>query len=106
SECTARPRQPAAPAPAASSVGAARPAARAGDDEMEDEMDFGDVVDVEGGGEPKVAKVADAEESDIADPDETKDLVRQRAMRVTADEGEPEPLDALAADTVEATHEE
>jgi len=101
-----RPLQPAALVPAASSVGAARPAARAGDDEMEDEMDFGDVVDVEGGGEPKVAKVADAEESDIADPDETKDLVRQRAMRVTAEEEEPEALDELAADALEATHED
>src|SRR4051812_46957746 len=88
-----RPLQPAALVPAASSVGAARPAVRAGDDELDEEVEFGDEADADAGGEPKAAKAADTEESDIADPDETKDLVRQRAMRVTAEEEEPEALD-------------
>jgi RNA polymerase-interacting CarD/CdnL/TRCF family regulator len=100
-----RPLQPAALAPPGLSVGVPRPASRAGDDELDDEVDFGE-VDVEASGEPKAVKVADAEESDIADPDETKDLVRQRAMRVTAEEEEPEALDELAAGALEATHED
>ena len=100
-----KPLQPAALAVPGSSVGAARPASRAADDEMDDEMAFGE-VDVEGGGESKAAQAADTEESDIADRAETKDLVRQRAMRVTAGEEEPEPLDELAKDALEATHED
>jgi CarD family transcriptional regulator len=101
-----RPLQPAALAVPASSVGVARPATRAGDDEMEDEADFGEEAEAVGDGEPKAAKVADEDESDIADPSETKDLVRQRAMRVTAGEDEPEPLDVLAEEALEATHED
>jgi len=100
-----RPLLPAAlPVPGSSAV-AARPASRAADDEMDDEMGFGE-VDAEGSGEPKTAQVADTEESDIADPTDTKDLVRQRAMRVTAEEEEPEALDELAEDALEATHED
>jgi hypothetical protein len=75
------------------------------DDDLDEDMDFGEEVDAEAG-EPKAAKEADAEESDIADPEETKDLVRQRAMRVTAEEEEPEALDELAADALAATHED
>ncbi|MFL5438629.1 MAG: CarD family transcriptional regulator, partial [Myxococcales bacterium] len=87
-----RPLQPAALAAPGSSVGIARPAARAGDDDLEDEA-FPDEPATDADGEPKAAKVADEEESDIADASETKDLVRQRAMRVTAEEEEPEALD-------------
>jgi len=100
-----KPLQPAALAVPASSVGVARAPARAADGEMEDEMDFGGDAEVEGDGEPKAVKVADEDESDIADASETKDLVRQRAMRVTAEEEDPEPLDQLAAEALEATHE-
>jgi hypothetical protein len=100
-----KPLQPAALAVPASSVGAPQPASRAGDDEMDDELDFAD-VDAQGGGEPKAVQAADTEESDIADPTETKDLIRQRAMRVTAEEEEPEALDELAEDALEATHED
>jgi RNA polymerase-interacting CarD/CdnL/TRCF family regulator len=101
-----RPLQPASLVPAASSVGAARPAVRAGEEDVDEDVDFGEETDAEAGGEPKAAKEADTEESDIADPDETKDLVRQRAMRVTAEEEEPEPLDQLAAEALAATHED
>jgi CarD family transcriptional regulator len=101
-----RPLQPAALAVPGATAGVARPAVRAGDDEMDEDVDFPDEPVVEGDGEPKAAKVADEEESDIADPSETKDLVRQRAMRVTAEEEEPEPLDELAEDALEATHEQ
>src|SRR3954467_15882591 len=55
-----RPLQPAALVPDGASVGAARPAARAGDDELEDEVDFGEETDAEASGEPKAVKVADA----------------------------------------------
>jgi RNA polymerase-interacting CarD/CdnL/TRCF family regulator len=100
-----RPLLPAAlPVPGSTAV-AARPASRAADDEMDDEMGLGD-VDAEGSGEPKTAQAADTEESDIADPTDTQDLVRQRAMRVTAEEEEPEALDELAEDALEATHED
>jgi len=86
--------------------GAVRAPSRAGDDELDEEIGLGDEVEVEGDGEPKAAKAADQEESEIADESETKDLVRQRAMRVTAEEEEPEALDELAADALEATHED
>ncbi|HKC59760.1 MAG TPA: CarD family transcriptional regulator [Myxococcales bacterium] len=100
-----RPLQPAALGVPDSS-GPARAAARAGDDGMEDEVPFGDEVEVEGDGETKAVKAADQNESEIADESETKDLVRQRAMRVTAEEEEPEALDELAEDALEATHED
>lgn len=103
-----RPLQPAALAPpGASSAGIVRPPARAGDGDLDDDL-FGEGEDVEAEatGEPAAAKVADEEESEIADRDETKDLIRQRAMRVTAEEEEPEPLDELAADALAATHED
>jgi CarD family transcriptional regulator, regulator of rRNA transcription len=103
-----KPLQPAALAPPGSSTTAIRPAARAADGELDDDL-FGDTEETEAvvaDGEPAAAKVADEEESEIADPDETKDLVRQRAMRVTAEEEEPEPLDQLAAEALEATHED
>ena len=87
-------------------IAVARAPSRAGDDELEDEMGLGDEVAAEGDGGPKAAKAADQEESDIADESETKDLVRQRAMRVTAEEEEPEALDELAEDALEATHED
>jgi len=83
-----------------------RPAVRATDGEAEDEMDFVEGVEVESNGEPAAVKAADEDESEIADRDETKDLVRQRAMRVTAEEEEPEALDELAEDALEATHED
>jgi RNA polymerase-interacting CarD/CdnL/TRCF family regulator len=51
-------------------------------------------------------ETADAEESDIADRSKTQDVVRQRAMRVAAEEEKPEPLDELAEDALEATHED
>src|SRR6266851_1182433 len=100
-----RPLQPAALGVPDSS-GPARAAARAGDDGMEDEVPFGDEVEVEGDGETKAVKAADQNESEIADESETKDLVRQRAMRVTAEEEEPEALDELAEDALEAAREE
>src|SRR5918911_273357 len=102
-----KPLQPATLAvPGSSSVAVApRATARATDEDVEDEMDFAEDVEVEDG-EPAAAKVADEEESEIADRDETGDLVRQRAMRVTAEEEEPEPLDELAADALAATHED
>src|SRR5690348_14251231 len=49
-----RPLQPAALGLPGSSVGAARPAVRAGDDDMDDEMDLGDEA-LETDGEPKAA---------------------------------------------------
>ena len=101
-----RPLQPAALAIPGSSVGVARPAARAGDDDLDEDVDFPEEPLTDGDGEPKAAKIADEEESDIADTSETKDLVRQRAMRVTAEEEEPEALDELAADALKATHED
>jgi CarD family transcriptional regulator len=97
--------QPAALAVPGSS-GAARAASRAGDDELDEEMDFGGEVEVAADGEPKAVKVADDAESEIADESETRDLVRQRSMRVTAEEEEPEALDELAEDALEATHED
>ena len=101
-----KPLQPATLAVAGSSSGVVRAAARASDEDVDEEMDFGADVDVETNGEPAAAKAADEEESEIADRDETTDLVRQRAMRVTAEEEEPEPLDQLAADALAATHED
>src|SRR5262249_31995937 len=86
--------------------GARRAASRAGDDELDEEMELDEEVEAEGNGEPKSARAADQEESEIADESETKDLVRQRSMRVTAEEEEPEPLDELAEDALEATHED
>jgi len=56
--------------------------------------------------EPADAVAADEEETEIADRSETKDLVRQRVMRVAAQADEPEPLDELAAEALEATHED
>jgi CarD family transcriptional regulator len=100
-----KPLQPATLAAPGSSVGVARPAARAGDDDLDDDLDLGDEADVEGDGGSKAAKAADEEESEVADETDTKDLVRQRAMRVTAEEEEPEDLAELAADALEATHE-
>jgi CarD family transcriptional regulator len=99
--------QPATLAPPGSSSTGVRSAGRAADGEMEDEMfEEDEDVDAEGDGEPAAVKAADEEESEIADRDETKDLVRQRAMRVTAEEEEPEALDELAADALAATHED
>src|SRR5215813_1423188 len=80
--------------------GAGRAASRAGDDELDEEMELDEEVEAEGNGEPKSARAADQEESEIADESETKDLVRQRSMRVTAEEEEPEPLDELAEDAL------
>ena len=103
-----KPLQPAALAPPGSSSAGIRPAAaRAADGESDDDL-FGEGEDVETptDGEPAAAKAADADESEIADEDETKDLVRQRAMRVTAEAEEPEALDELAADALAATHED
>ena len=88
---------------AASSV--VRLPARAGEDELGVE-EIGLEEEVEGEGEPAAAKRADEEESEIADRSETKDLIRQRAMRVTAEEEEPQPLDELARDALRATHED
>jgi RNA polymerase-interacting CarD/CdnL/TRCF family regulator len=103
-----RPLQPAALAPpGASSAGIVPPAARAGDGALDDDLfEEAEDADAEATGEPAAAKVADEEESEIADRDETKDLIRQRAMRVTAEEEEPEALDELAADALAATHED
>lgn len=101
-----KPLQPATLAvPGSSTAAAPRAAARATDEDGDEEMDFGEDVDIEDG-EPAAAKAADEDESEIADRDETGDLVRQRAMRVTAEEEEPEALDELAADALAATHEE
>ena len=102
-----RPLQPATLAPPGSSV-VARAPARAGDDDLDDDLGFeeGDEADVEGDGGSKAARAADQEESEVADPTDTKDLVRQRSMRVTAEEEEPEALDELAADALAATHED
>jgi CarD family transcriptional regulator len=100
-----RPLQPAALGVPGSS-GTPRAASRAGDEELDEEVELGDEIDVEGTGEPKAVKVADQDESEIADESETKDLVRQRAMRVTAEEEEPEALDELAEEALEATHED
>jgi len=100
-----RPLQPATLAVPGSSSATIRAPARAADSDTDDEMDFAEDVDIEDG-EPAAAKAADADESEIADRDETKDLVRQRAMRVTAEEEEPEALDELAADALAATHED
>ena len=102
-----KPLQPPALAPPGSSSAAIRPVARAADGELDDDL-FGEGEDAEAEatGEPAAAKVADEEESEIADRDETKDLIRQRAMRVTAEEEEPEALDELAADALAATHED
>ncbi|HWE24971.1 MAG TPA: CarD family transcriptional regulator [Myxococcales bacterium] len=98
--------QPATLAPPGSS-GTARPASRSGDGELDEDLfEEGEEADVEGDGEPAAARKADEEESEIADRDETKDLVRQRAMRVAAEEEEPEALDELAEDALEATHED
>ena len=56
--------------------------------------------------EPADAVAADEEEAEIADRSETKDLVRQRAMRVAAAAEEPQALDDLAEEALEATHED
>jgi CarD family transcriptional regulator len=56
--------------------------------------------------EPADAVAADEEETEIADRSETKDLVRQRAMRVAGSAEEPEALDELAEGALEATHED
>jgi CarD family transcriptional regulator len=56
--------------------------------------------------EPADAVAADEEEAEIADRSETKDLVRQRAMRVASEADEPEALDDLAEEALEATHED
>src|SRR3989440_1325326 len=102
-----KPLQLPALAPPGSSSAVIRPVARASDGELDDDL-FGEGEDAEAEatGEPAAAKVADEEESEIADRDETKDLIRQRAMRVTAEEEEPEALDELAADALAATHED
>jgi CarD family transcriptional regulator len=102
-----KPLQPATLAPPGSSNAGVRPVARATDGELDEDLFAEDEeVAAVSDGEPAAAKVADEEESEIADRDETKDLVRQRAMRVTAEEEEPEALDELAADALAATHED
>src|SRR5438105_7244831 len=100
-----KPLQPAALAPPGSSSAGIRPAAARAADELGVE-EIGLEEEVEGEGEPAAAKRADEEESEIADRSETKDLIRQRAMRVTAEEEEPQPLDELARDALRATHED
>jgi len=94
--------------PAALTVpGAALAALRAREDDDEDlgldEEERVPAAPVET--EPADAVAADEEEAEIADRSETKDLVRQRAMRVAASADDPEPLDELAEDALEATHE-
>jgi RNA polymerase-interacting CarD/CdnL/TRCF family regulator len=92
-----------------SSVGVGRGRASDGDDDLGFEQEEEEAAPRAAAGaetEPADAVAADEEESDIADRSETKDLVRQRAMRVAAEEEEPEALDELAADALEATHEE
>jgi RNA polymerase-interacting CarD/CdnL/TRCF family regulator len=102
------PLRPAALAPPGSSVGTAR---RASDDELEDDLGFEDEEETPARPttdetEPADAVAADEDESEIADESETADRIRQRAMRVAAEEEEPEPLDRLARDALQATHED
>ncbi|HEY6146258.1 MAG TPA: CarD family transcriptional regulator, partial [Thermoanaerobaculia bacterium] len=85
---------------------------RATDDDLDDDLGLEDDEEetparpAAGETEPAAAVAADEEEADIADRSETKDLIRQRAMRIAAEEEEPEPLDELAADALAATHED
>src|SRR5207237_4273696 len=97
-----KPLQPATLTVTAAASTAVRLPARAGEDELVEEIGLEE--EVEGEGEPAAAKRADEEESEIADRSETKDLIRQRAMRVTAEEDEQEPLDELAREAHRATH--
>jgi hypothetical protein len=86
--------------------------ARATDDDVDDDLGLEDEEEATperpatGETEPAAVVAADEEEAEIADRSETKDLIRQRAMRIAAEEEEPEPLDELAADALEATHED
>src|SRR3982750_984468 len=84
--------------PAALTVAGPSAAARAREDDdlgLEDEEEERAPAAAAGETEPADAVAADEEEAEIADRSETKDLVRQRAMRVTAESEEPEALDGL-----------
>src|SRR6267154_2509781 len=94
--------------PAALTVAGPPAAARGRDDDdlgLEDEEEERAPA-AAGETEPADAVAADEEEAEIADRSETKDLVRQRAMRVAGAADEPEPLDELAEEALEATHED
>jgi CarD family transcriptional regulator len=98
--------------PAALTVAVAPPPvlrSRDADEEGDDELGLEEEERVPiavGGTEPADAVAADEEEAEIADTSETKDLVRQRAMRVAGEAEEPEALDVLAEEALEATHED
>src|SRR5437762_5445382 len=84
--------------PAALTVAAPPAALRSRGDDEEGDDDLGveeeEQTPAAGAGETEPAAVvaADEEEAEIADRSETKDLVRQRAMRVAAQAEEPEAL--------------
>src|SRR3954462_10420292 len=93
--------------PAALTVAGTPAVARARSEDDEDDLGL-EEEERPGAGEtePADAVAADEEEAEIADRSETKDLVRQRTMRIAGAADEPEPLDDLAEEALEATHED
>src|SRR3954453_8005729 len=93
--------------PAALTVAGTPAVARTRGEDDEDELGLEEEEKPAAGEtEPADAVAADEEEAEIADRSETKDLVRQRTMRVAGAGAEPEPLDDLAEEALEATHED
>ena len=94
--------------PAALTVAATVTSLRSREDDEDDAGLEGEAEQAPAAGEtePADAVAADEEEAEIADRSETKDLVRQRAMRVAAESDAPEALDDLADEALEATHED
>jgi RNA polymerase-interacting CarD/CdnL/TRCF family regulator len=93
--------------PAPLTAAAAAVVARARGEDDEDDLGLDEEEKPEAGEtEPAAVVAADEEEAEIADRSETKDLVRQRVMRVAGEAEEPEALDDLAEEALEATHED
>ncbi|MFL5391748.1 MAG: CarD family transcriptional regulator [Myxococcales bacterium] len=93
--------------PAALTVAGTPAVARARGEDDEDDLGLEEEEKPAAGEtEPADAVAADEEEAEIADRSETKDLVRQRTMRIAGAADEPEPLDDLAEEALEATHED
>src|SRR3954468_6016873 len=93
--------------PAALTVAGTPAVARARGEDDEDDLGLDEEEKPAAGEtEPADAVAADEEEAEIADRSETKDLVRQRTMRIAGAADEPEALDDLAEEALEATHED